>query len=80
MRAIIYETASFPVIEMNDTEYFVVGRCTSGSRHYSESLTLSNASDIFDKYKALVDYFGGGTVELIACRGSSSMTVNFAIV
>lgn len=71
---------TYPVIEMEDTDYFVVGRCTTGSRHYSESLTLSAAFEMFETYKGLVEYFGGGTVELIAHRGDVNLMIKSAMI
>lgn len=57
----------YSFIEMDETDFFVIGRCTSGSRHYSEYLSsLGKAFEMFDVYADLVDYFGGGTVELWA--------------
>ena len=56
----------YSVIEMDGTDFFVIGRCTSGSRHYSEYLPLGKAFEMFNVYADLVDYFGGGTVELWA--------------
>jgi len=44
--------------------FTIVGRCLSGSRHYSESLCVGEVAEEFDKYVAVVNYFGGGTVEV----------------
>lgn len=69
-----------PVIEMEDTEYFVVGRCITGSRHYSESLTLGVAFEMFETYKGLVEYFGGGTIELVAHRGDVHLVIKSVMI
>ena len=44
--------------------YTVVGRCLSGSRHYSENMTYEEALAAMPKYVSVVEYFGGGTVDL----------------
>lgn len=64
----------YSIVEMDGTDFFVIGRCTSGSRHYSEDLSsLDKAFEMFDIYADLVNYFGGGTVELWATdRGFST--------
>lgn len=50
--------------------FFIVGRCTCGSRHYSEMLTYEKALSIMPKYIGVVDYFGGGTIELVDYNGN----------
>ena len=74
------------VVEYNPTlvaaknEYFIIGRCLSGSRHYSENMCFSKIMDVIDKYRAVVDYFGGGTVEVYRATGekiSSEVIMNF---
>lgn len=63
------------VVEWDTTEYFVIGRCTTGSRHYSESLLLGDALNMFDVYCGLVDYFGGGVVDLVAHRDGADFYI-----
>ena len=47
----------YSFVEMDETDFFVIGRCTSGSRHYSEYLSsLGKAFEMFDIYADLVDY------------------------
>ena len=67
LKAEIY--TDYSVIEMNNARFFVIGRCLNGSRHYSEYLSLSKAFEIFDIYSDIVEYFGGGTVEIWADVG-----------
>lgn len=73
----IFSLTSFasPVIEMDDTKYHIIGRTNTGSRHYSETLSLSKALDQFPLYCGVVDYFGGGTVELFASLGETTIIV-----
>ena len=62
------------------TKYFIVGRCLSGSRHYSESVFWDEITELFDKYTAVVDYFGGGIVEVYCEDGTllaSEVVTNF---
>lgn len=47
-----------------DHEYFVVGRCLSGARFYSECVGWSDTDRYFNDYLDMVNYFGGGEVEL----------------
>lgn len=45
--------------------YYVIGRALCGGRFYSENVKdYDEAMILFDKYSAVVDYFGGGIVEL----------------
>lgn len=66
------------IVEMDDTQYYIIGRTNTGSRHYSETLTLGNALDLFPKYCGVVDYFGGGTVELFASLGETTIILKKA--
>jgi len=46
--------------------WFVVGHTINGGRFYSESFTnYSSAQHCYNEFKTLVDYFGGGYVELL---------------
>lgn len=66
----------YSVIELDSTKFFVVGRCTTGSRHYSELIfSFSESLEKFNLYKDLVDYFGGGTVELWAVDGYTELLI-----
>lgn len=52
---------------INFEEYFIVGKCLSGSRHYSEIFSdYQTAIEEFGKYCGMVSYFGGGVCELYA--------------
>ena len=44
---------------------YIVGRTFKGGRYYSENMTFENALAEIAKYVSVVDYFGGGTVELV---------------
>lgn len=60
--------------------YTIVGRCLSGSRHYSETLSWGEVEKEFNKYVAVVDYFGGGVVEVYSAAGDicrSKVVMNF---
>ena len=71
----------YSIVEADDTEYYVEGICTRGSRFYSETfMSLNDAYKTFDLYKALVKYFGGGTVELIAHKDNRYVTVCPAVL
>lgn len=75
------EIADYSIVELDGTEYNIVGLCTNGSKHYSETLlSLNDAYDTFDLYKSLVKNLGGGTVELIARRGDISIVLCPTIV
>ena len=66
---ISYSPTSLAVIFNEMNGYYIVGRCLSGSRHYSELLTWDEVETEFDKYVAVVNYFGGGTVEVYTSEG-----------
>ena len=51
-------------VALKEPEYFIIGRCLSGSRHYSEALKFYDLFEMVKKYIGVVDYFGGGTVEV----------------
>lgn len=55
-----------PHVEIDDNSrvYRIIGRSTTGSRHYSELLTADGVMDEFDKYLAVVEYFGGGEAQI----------------
>lgn len=44
--------------------YFIVARCISGARFYSESFGWEDAIEYFKTYKYMTNYFGGGEVTL----------------
>lgn len=46
-------------------DYFVRGLCLKGSRHYSATLNWDEALKVFEEYKDIVNYYGGGYVELV---------------
>lgn len=73
-----FAAMSFPVIEMDYTSYYVNARTILGARFYSEPLILSEAFERFDEYKGMVDYFGGGSVELIAEANEAVLTIKSA--
>lgn len=49
----------------NTENYYIVGRTFKGGRYYSENMTYENAVIEMSKYVSVVDYFGGGVVELV---------------
>ena len=49
----------------NTKNFYIAGICNSGSRHYSEDMTYEDALAVMPKYSGIVEYFGGGIVELI---------------
>lgn len=49
---------------MNSREYFINANTINGARFYSENFTFNVADKMFEKYKAVVRYFGGGEVRL----------------
>lgn len=53
---------------MMEHEYFVRGMCLTGGRHYSATLGWDEACQVFQEYKDIVNYYGGGIVELIGRR------------
>lgn len=64
----------------DENYYIIVGKCLSGSRHYSEALNWNEVGEEFDKYIAVVDYFGGGIVEVYTKEGDvcrSQVVMNF---
>lgn len=75
-----YNPTSLAVTLEEMNTYNIVGRCISGSRHYSEPLTWGEVEEEFDKYVAVVDYFGGGVVEVYTPAGDicrSQVVMNF---
>ena len=47
--------------------FFVIGRATCGGRFYSETTeNYKESYQLFSSYKNVVEYFGGGEVELVA--------------
>ena len=67
-------------VAWKESKYFIVGRCLSGSRHYSESVFWDEIIELLDKYVAVVDYFGGGIVEIYREDGTllaSEVVMNF---
>lgn len=78
MATISCAAVSFPILEMDYTSYHVIGRTTTGARFYSEKLGLADAFKYYEDYKGLVDYFGGGEVELIASAYDAVLTIKTA--
>ena len=79
MNVVSYNPTSM-IFAINQDKYVIVGRCLSGSRHYSEPLTWDEVEKEFDKYVAVVDYFGGGIVEIYNGEGEicrSKVVVDF---
>jgi len=77
-----YNPTSLASVFVPLNKYFIVGRCLSGSRHYSESFTWEEAMSEFDKYVAVVNYFGGGIVEVYnddgeICYSKTAMNFDF---
>lgn len=68
----IYYNAKYPYLTtIADAPVFsIVGRCHKGSRHYSENMNYEKALATMPKYVSVVEYFGGGTVELIDYNGN----------
>lgn len=52
------------ILTLLDHKYFIVGRTLSGARFYSEDIEWEDTVDTFKDYKGMVNYFGGGVVEL----------------
>jgi hypothetical protein len=77
---IVSRIPGFLTVAWKGSKYFVIGRCLSGSRHYSESVFWDDIAELFDKYVAVVDYFGGGIVEVYCEDGTllaSEVVTNF---
>jgi len=52
-------------INWDEGYYTIAGLCTKGARFYSENIfDIHKAKIEFEKYAAVVKYFGGGTVNL----------------
>ena len=49
--------------------YYIIGRSLTGGRYYSEKLTYEDALAEMPKYIAVVNYFGGGVVDLYDWNG-----------
>ena len=59
------------VVNIADMPIFsIVGRCNCGSRHFSEYMTYEQALAAMPKYVSVVEYFGGGVVELFDYDGN----------
>lgn len=66
--------------EWEEPGYVIIGRCACGSRHYSETIPFEKVADMVDKYCGVVEYFGGGIVEVYSEKGElidSRVAVNF---
>ena len=46
-------------------DYTIIGRCFSGSRHYSEKMTYETMVKEYPKYAAMIQYFGGGELQVL---------------
>lgn len=69
MNIISYKPATVLADTAEKSLYFIVGRCLSGSRHYSENMCFPEVVKVIDKYRSVVDYFGGGTVDVYRATG-----------
>lgn len=77
-----YNPTSLAIALDKMDSYTIVGRCLCGSRHYSETLTWDEVGEEFDKYLAVVSYFGGGIVEVYTAAGDicrSQVVMDFDI-
>ncbi|HAU87280.1 MAG TPA: hypothetical protein DCW90_17875 [Lachnospiraceae bacterium] len=52
------------VLTILDHKYFIVGRTLDGARFYSEDIIWEDTAEMFQKYSAMVQFFGGGIVSL----------------
>lgn len=52
-------------INPNEVDYYIIGRTNAGGRYYSENMCYEDAIASMPKYAGMVQYFGGGTVELV---------------
>ena len=51
-------------VDVCENYYYIAGLCLNGSRHYSEPMTYEKIKTEFPKYTSVVEYFGGGEVQL----------------
>lgn len=63
-KAIVSEAEN---IVRNVHDYFIIARTSTGARFYSENFGKDSISKYIKDYKSMVNYFGGGTVELWEC-------------
>lgn len=57
---------SYPCKQTTESEdYYIVGRTHRGGRFYSEDMSYTEALKLIKTYYSIVDYFGGGVVELV---------------
>lgn len=63
INSIVYKPRE--IVNPEEPNYFIVGLCTCGSRHYSENMPYEKALATIPKYISTVEYFGGGVVKLI---------------
>lgn len=68
------------VHELNNVEYFVVGRELAGGRHYSQIVTWEDALKIYDEYVYFVNKMGGGTVDIYEKRYGDCESVKSTVV
>lgn len=69
--SIYYKTKSQYCSIADAPVFSIVGRCNCGSRHYSEYMNYETALINMPKYIGVVEYFGGGTVELLDFNGNT---------
>lgn len=70
------EDAMVIIEEDNDVtfanRYMVIGTTYRGAHFYSESFdSYDDAIDVYPKYAAMVEYFGGGTVDMYEYSGEN---------
>ena len=61
----VMSTYSWTINPNIENYYYIVGRTFKGGRYYSENMADENALAEMPKYIGVVDYFGGGVVELV---------------
>lgn len=67
-QAIISLATPHDIYLLEKEEYFVAGLELAGGRHYSPSVPWEEACKLYDEYIAMINYFGGGIVELYEKR------------
>ena len=57
------------------SDYFIFARNISGGRMYSEDFSVEQIQEYMDKYRAVVEYFGGGEIILYRSFGENCEVV-----
>lgn len=57
------------------SDYFIFARTISGGRMYSEDFSVEQIQEYMDKYRAVVEYFGGGEIILYRSFGENCEVV-----